>query len=174
MGRPLLDFESVESGRDNSQQSQIFQCSSRLSRSSPSFLFSRIISQGSARNSIFSQRSYPDSGRTREGNSIGVLFYKYLSSFESPSGTEDLFTSCHCLPSSHSVFFAPSPFPRPKSPSPIPVYLFLQIFYTFRTRICIYNGRKRPELALPSRFRTLFPSYLILSLCSSPLVLLFA
>lgn len=130
MGRPLLDFKSVESARDHSQQPQIFQCSSRLSRSSPSFLFSRIISQGSARNSIFSQRSYPGLGRTREGNSIGALFYKYLSSFESPSGTEDLFTPCHCLPSSHSVFFAPSPFPRPKSPFPHPrVFVLANLLY---------------------------------------------
>lgn len=89
MGRPLLDFKSVKSGRDNSQQPQIFQCSysSRLSRSSPSFLFSRIISQGSARNSIFSQRSYPDSGGLEKGTPSAHSFiniYPHLNPHRGP------------------------------------------------------------------------------------------
>lgn len=88
-------------------------------------------------------------GRNREGNSIGALFYKYLSSFESIGD--------RVLP---LLLFLPASFSPTRSCSwPLPifeaklsgVYLFLQIFYTFRTRICIHNGHERPEPALSSR-----------------------
>lgn len=80
-------------------------------------------------------------GRNREGNSIGALFYKYLSSFES-IGDRVLFSFLlrSFLLLVHGLFEAELP----------GVYLFLQIFYTFRTRICIHNGHG-PEPALSSR-----------------------
>lgn len=91
----------------------------------------------------------PTRGRNREGNFIGALFYKYLSLFES-IGDRVLFP----------LLLSPASFSPTRSRSrPLPVfeaelpgvYLFLQIFYTFRTRICIHNGHGRPEPALSSR-----------------------
>lgn len=114
-------------------------------------------------------------GRNREGNSIGALFYKYLSSFESIGDGS----------SPPLLFLLPRSFLLVSCSRPLPifeaklsgVYLFLQIFYTFRTRICIHNGHERPE---PGSFISalfllpFFPAFSLFIPFSVPLFSLFA
>lgn len=95
----------------------------------------------------------PTREESRRGLHIGALFYKYLSSFES-IGDRALLPSFSPLPFLPSVLLRALPISEAELPG---VYLFLQIFYTFRTRICIHNGRGRPEPALPSRLRSSSP-----------------
>lgn len=144
-----------------------------------------LISRDDARTNISSQRPRPGSGgiekRTPSAHSF-INIYPHLnpsgtvSSPSLPSLLSPFFSTFFFLSLSHSLFLFPlCSRPPPISEAELPgVYLFLQIFYTFRTRICIHNGRGQPEPALPSRLRVLYlPHSSLCSLAASLSVPLF-
>lgn len=150
-----LDFEPVESGQGDSvayiplvSLDSALPASSSISLSLSPQPFSLYFSfREAVREPIFPRNvRIPTWGRNREGNSIGALFYKYLSSFES-IGDRVLHPSSPPFSLTRSCS-RPLPVFEAKLPG---VYLFLQIFYTFPTRICIHNCHGRPEPALSSR-----------------------